>query len=116
VEVTPINVGDASGIERAVAGFARASNCGLIAVPGGGVAPHRRLIIALAARHKLPAVYYGRLSVTGGGLRRRELVRSHNVLLFDARSWGTYQPPTRLFCGPTHQPSLRCVTLLRSWH
>ena len=68
VEVSPVNVRDAGEIERAVAAFARASNGGLI-VTGervGGV--HRDLIITLAARHKLPAVYSDRYFVTGGGL------------------------------------------------
>src|SRR5262245_58348971 len=58
VEVNPVNVRDAGEIERAVAAFARTSNDGLI-VTGGGLR-HRDLIITLAARHKLPAVYVER--------------------------------------------------------
>jgi ABC-type uncharacterized transport system substrate-binding protein len=68
VELSPIDVRDAGEIERAVAEFARGSNGGLI-VPGSpsqGV--HRELIIALAARHKLPAVYAQHYMVSGGGL------------------------------------------------
>jgi putative ABC transport system substrate-binding protein len=69
VEVSPINVRDASEIERTVAAFARAPNGGLIATSGGaGVTLHRDLIITLAARHKLPAVYAGRRFVAAGGL------------------------------------------------
>jgi putative ABC transport system substrate-binding protein len=68
VEVTPINLRDASEIERTIVGFAHSANGGLIVVPGGSAALHRHLIIALAARHKLPAVYPGRHFVTGGGL------------------------------------------------
>jgi putative ABC transport system substrate-binding protein len=57
VEINPVNMRDAGEIERGVAAFARASNGGLI-LPGSGLATaHRDLIITLAARHKLPAVY-----------------------------------------------------------
>jgi ABC-type uncharacterized transport system substrate-binding protein len=68
VELRPVDVRDAGEIERSVAAFARQPNGGLIVVPAGSAVVHRHLIIALVARHKLPAVYYGRLFVTGGGL------------------------------------------------
>jgi putative tryptophan/tyrosine transport system substrate-binding protein len=68
VEVNPINLRDAGEIEHAVAAFARASNGGLIVTTGGFAQLHRGLIITLAARHKLPAVYYERFFVAGGGL------------------------------------------------
>jgi putative tryptophan/tyrosine transport system substrate-binding protein len=59
---------DADEIERALTAFARGSNGGLL-VPGSGLAIlHRELIITLAARHRLPAVYPFRFFVTGGGL------------------------------------------------
>ena len=58
---------DAGEIERAVAAFARSPNGGLI-VTGSAEVVHHDLIIALAARHKLPAVYSYRYMVTGGGL------------------------------------------------
>ncbi|MFZ2145021.1 MAG: ABC transporter substrate-binding protein [Xanthobacteraceae bacterium] len=68
IEMSPVNVRDAGEIQRAVTTFARQPNGGLI-VPGSGLANvHRDLIITLAARHKLPAVYTGRFFVTGGGL------------------------------------------------
>jgi len=68
IEVSAVNVRDADEIERAVAAFARSSNGGLI-VPGSALAiVHRKLIIALAARYKLPAVYPIRFYVTDGGL------------------------------------------------
>jgi putative tryptophan/tyrosine transport system substrate-binding protein len=68
IEVSPISVRDAVEIERAVTAFAHSSNGGMI-VPGGGLAlRHRELIIALAARHRLPAVYFLRLFVKAGGL------------------------------------------------
>jgi putative ABC transport system substrate-binding protein len=68
VELSPVNVRDASEIERAVAAFARSSNGGLIATASALVQLHSNLIIKLAARHKLPAVYADRIYVTGGGL------------------------------------------------
>ena len=68
VELSPVNVRDAGEIERAVAAFARGSNDGLIVSASGLAIVHRDLIIALAARHRLPAVYFARYFVTGGGL------------------------------------------------
>ena len=68
VEVSPISVRDAGEIERAVAAFARSANGGLIVTPSAGTSVHQDLIITLAARHKLPAVYAFRANVTGGGL------------------------------------------------
>jgi putative ABC transport system substrate-binding protein len=68
VEVSPIEVRDAPEIERAVTAFARSTNGGLI-VSGSGLAiAHRDLIITLAARQRLPAVYFQRFFVTSGGL------------------------------------------------
>jgi len=66
--VSPVNVHDAAEIERSIASFARAANGGLIVTGSGFAVVHRDLIVALAARHKLPAVYYERLFVTAGGL------------------------------------------------
>jgi putative ABC transport system substrate-binding protein len=68
VEVNPVNVRDASEIERAVETFARSSNGGLIVTASGLTIHHRDLIVTLAARHKLPAVYFERLFVAAGGL------------------------------------------------
>src|SRR5262249_28500043 len=67
VELSPVGVGDAGEIERAIAAFAR-SHGGLIVTGSGPAAVHRDLIVSLAARHKLPAVYYERFFVTAGGL------------------------------------------------
>ena len=68
VEVNPVNMRDAVEIERAVAAFAHATNGGLI-VTGSGLAQlHRDLIATLAARHKLPAIYFERSFVAAGGL------------------------------------------------
>jgi putative tryptophan/tyrosine transport system substrate-binding protein len=68
VEPRPIDVRDAPEIERAVTAFARSANGGLIVTGSALTAVHRDLIITLAARHKLPAVYWDRFFVTGGGL------------------------------------------------
>jgi putative tryptophan/tyrosine transport system substrate-binding protein len=68
VEVSPVNVRDAGEIERAVGAFARAPNGGLIMTSVVGVSLHRELIVALAARHKLPAIYFERSFVASGGL------------------------------------------------
>ena len=68
VEVSPVSVRDAGEIERAVGAFARSSNGGLIVTSSALTLRHRELIIALAARHKLPAVYYRRYFVSSGGL------------------------------------------------
>ena len=68
VAVTPVDVQDGSEIERAVAALARSENCGMI-VTGSAIATiHRELIISLAARYKLPALYTDRFAVARGGL------------------------------------------------
>src|SRR5262249_21337353 len=68
VDVSPINMRDATDIERGIAAFARSPNGGLILTGSGLAVVHRHLIITLAARHKLPAVYPRRVFVTDGGL------------------------------------------------
>jgi len=68
VEVNPVGVRDATEIERALAAFAHAPDGGLIVTGGGSQQLHRDLIVALAARHKLPAVYFERYFVAAGGL------------------------------------------------
>jgi putative ABC transport system substrate-binding protein len=68
VEANPVGLRDAGEIERDITEFARRSNGGVIVTAGGAGIRHRDLIIALAARHRLPAVYANRFFVTGGGL------------------------------------------------
>src|SRR5262249_43350078 len=68
VELRPIDADDAGEIDRAVVAFASEPNGGLIAVTGAGVLKHRELIIALAAQHRLPAIYPYRNHVMSGGL------------------------------------------------
>ena len=68
LEVTLVNMRDAPEIERAVAAFARAPNGGLIVTASPLAQRHRDLIVTLAARHKLPAVYFDRVFAAAGGL------------------------------------------------
>jgi len=68
VEASPVNMRDAGEIERAVAAFARSPNGGMIVTEGAPASLHRKLIITLAVRHKLPTVYFDRYFVTTGGL------------------------------------------------
>src|SRR5262249_47844085 len=67
VELVPLNLRDASGIERSVAAFVRSSSDGLIVTSGPLAAVHRHLIVNAAARHKLPAGYFSRFIAGGGG-------------------------------------------------
>jgi putative ABC transport system substrate-binding protein len=68
VELSPIDVRDAGEIERAVAAFGRGAKAGLIVTTGQMTLVHRDLIISLAARHALPAVYWNRFYPAAGGL------------------------------------------------
>jgi putative tryptophan/tyrosine transport system substrate-binding protein len=68
VDVSPINVRDANEIERAITAFAKSTNGGLIVTPSASEREQRDLIIALAARCKLPAVYGLRYNTAAGGL------------------------------------------------
>jgi putative ABC transport system substrate-binding protein len=68
VEVNAFNKRDADEIERTITTFGQSPNGGLIITPGGPAFTHRDLIIGLAARYKLPAVYFERLFVVAGGL------------------------------------------------
>src|SRR5262245_24499686 len=67
MELSPINALDVSEMESEITEFARSPNGGLV-VTVGGTAVHRDLMIALAAKHRLPAVYPYRYFVSGGGL------------------------------------------------
>jgi putative ABC transport system substrate-binding protein len=68
VELSPLNMRDAPEIERAVTAFAQSSNGGLLVTGSALATVHRDLIITLAARHRLPAVYPVRFFVSSGGL------------------------------------------------
>ena len=68
VELSPVNVGDAVDIERAVAAFAGAYKGGLVVTASALAIVHRELIVALADRHRLPTVYFLRAFANAGGL------------------------------------------------
>jgi putative ABC transport system substrate-binding protein len=68
LEVSPVNVRDAGELERDITAFSSGPSGGIVVTASGIAIVHRDLIIALAARHKLPAVYPARLYVTAGGL------------------------------------------------
>jgi len=68
VQINPINPEESEEIERALSVFARTPNGGLIVTGGPASTQHRNLIVSLAARHKLIAVYFERLFTTAGGL------------------------------------------------
>jgi putative ABC transport system substrate-binding protein len=68
LEASPVNVRDVGEIERDIAAFARSSNGGVIVTASALATRHRDLIVRLAARHRLPAIYASRYFVTDGGL------------------------------------------------
>jgi ABC-type uncharacterized transport system substrate-binding protein len=68
MEVSPINMRNAGEIEQSVETFARIQNGGLILTASGSAQRHRDLVISLAARHRLPVIYYARFFVAAGGL------------------------------------------------
>jgi ABC-type uncharacterized transport system substrate-binding protein len=68
VELVPSPVETATDIQRAVESLARTADGGLVVLPDNTATDHRDLVITLAARHRLPAVYFGRLFVSAGGL------------------------------------------------
>ena len=68
MEVIPVNMRDTGEIEKSVETFARSPNGGLIVTAGGAAVRHRDLIVTLAARHRLPVVYWERFFVAAGGL------------------------------------------------
>ena len=68
LDVSAINVRDAGEIERGIATFARQPNGGLVTLGSPVMLAHHDLIVTLAARHRLPAIYTTRYFVTSGGL------------------------------------------------
>ena len=68
MEVVPVNMGEASVIEQSIDNFAHSPNAGLIVTGSGAAIHHRNLLVALAARYKLPAVYFDYAFVAAGGL------------------------------------------------
>jgi putative ABC transport system substrate-binding protein len=68
LELRPVDVRDAGEIERTIAAFAQGSNGGIIVTGSPSASAHRDLIVSLAAKHRLPAIYFARFFVTAGGL------------------------------------------------
>src|SRR5688572_26939820 len=68
IDIVSLGVENAADIERAIDSFARVANGGLVVPPSSTTILHRNLIISLAARHRLPAVYAFRFFVAAGGL------------------------------------------------
>jgi putative tryptophan/tyrosine transport system substrate-binding protein len=68
LEVTPVNLRDADEIEQSIKTLANSPNGGVVVTASARAIRYRDLIISLAARYKLPAVYWERFFVTGGGL------------------------------------------------
>jgi len=68
VDLTPVGIGDLNEIERDIAKFAQGTNGGLIVLPGAQAVVQRELIITMAARHRLPAIFPYRYFITSGGL------------------------------------------------
>lgn len=68
VEVSPVNVANPDEMERRIAAFSHSSNVGLIVTASAMAVLHRDVIISVAAKHKLPAVYFARQFITAGGL------------------------------------------------
>ena len=99
MELSPINAPDVSEIESAIAAFARSPNGGLV-VALGGTALHRDVIIALAAKHRLPAVYPYRYFVSGGGLISYGPIRSTNI--------GARLITSIVFSRARSRPTCRC--------
>ena len=107
VELRPVDVRDASEIERAVAAFARSPNGGFIVVASTLAAVHRDLIVTLAARHKLPAVYSSRFFVRSGGLISYGPDSVDRTAARPATSIASSRARSRPTCRYRHRPSTR---------
>jgi putative ABC transport system substrate-binding protein len=108
LEVSPVNMRDASDeIERAIAAFARSPNGGLIVTASALSTVHRELIIALAGRHKLPAVYFERFFAVAGGLISYGVDRIHQYRQAAGYSTASSKVRTRPTCRCKRRQSTR---------
>jgi ABC-type uncharacterized transport system substrate-binding protein len=106
VEVSPFNVRDAAEMERAVAAFARSADGGLVVTGSALASLHRNLILTLAARHKLPAIFPERHFPAAGGLISTGLISSTSTDVRPATSTASSRarsPPT---CRCRRRPSM----------
>src|SRR6516165_7584181 len=109
--VSPINVRDPREIERSVAAFARSPNGGLVVTQTASATLHRDVIIAVAARQKLPAVYGNRYDVTTGGLmstRLTSLISSARPPVTSIASSRVRSPPR---CPCRRRPNINLINL-----
>ena len=113
MQVVPVNVRDASEIERAVAEFARAPNGGLIVTGSGLAIVHLALIVKLAAQHKLPAVYYERSFTAAGGLVSYGADWSTNTGKRPATSIASSRARNRPICRCRRRPSTSWSSISR---
>ena len=100
IELVPSPVENAADIERVIGSFARVPNGGLVLPPDTTTTSHRDLIIALAARHRLPAVYAIRAFVAAGGLM------SYGT--DPATYFGRRRPMSTASCAAPSLPTFRC--------
>jgi putative ABC transport system substrate-binding protein len=107
VELSLLGVSDAPEIERAIAAFARFPNGGLIVTLGAPTIAHRSLIITLAARHRLPAVYPARYFVAAGGLISYGPDPSTHFGARPAMSTESSRARSRLTCRCRRRPSTK---------
>jgi putative ABC transport system substrate-binding protein len=105
VEVIPVNMRDVGEIEQSVETFARSPHGGLIPIASGAAVRHRGLIINLAARHKLPAVYWERLFVTAGGLISYGPISSTSSGRRPAMSIASSRARSHPICRSSSRPS-----------
>jgi putative ABC transport system substrate-binding protein len=104
VELVPFSVEGAADIERAIESFARVPNGGLLVLPDLTLVTHRDLVIALVARHRLPAVYQARFWVAAGGLMSYgtdRIVASRQVAYYVDRILRGEHPTDLPVQGPT---------------
>ena len=113
LELSPIDERDAGETERDIAAFARAPNGGLIVTASQGAVSNRELIIMLAARHRLPAVYPFRYFVTSGGLISYGLIRPNNFSGRRATSTASSKARRRPTCRCRRRPSMNWRSISR---
>ena len=114
VEVIPVNMPDAADIERSVTAFARGANSGLILTASGSAFVHHDLIIALAARHKLPAVYWDRTHTHSAACSPMVLIESTNTGVRPATSTASSRARGRTTCRSRRRPSTSWVINLKT--
>ena len=114
VELTPMDVRDAPEIERALTVFARSPNAGLIVTPSSVQVIHRELIIALATRNQLPAIYAFRFIAVGGGLISYGPIRSIPTDKRPATSIASSRARSRPICQYNHATKFELVINLKT--